>query len=281
MLNYSSDPIFVTERNESFFRYSPLRSVVPIICDTKYIICLDGVHDCSQPGGVNTVSGWLTGRPGEIWDEIRNFVTMSLSMPPIATPSFGTTAIAASQTVIHGLFQYDTEHATARRELARMVYTGMLMLASVVPLSALGHWDVGFGSVGLHRSNPQSLCRNVIMQSPAVATVPALPYVTILAMTLLIVLISYGTSCVRGKSTRMSNLRSVWVLYTPGQLHREVAERIRGEFAAVDTSTSWPTVRKRRLGPDIVTRHQQKYFGIGVSVNLSFFFSFSVGTGFS
>jgi hypothetical protein len=268
MLNYSSDPLFATMKNESSFGYSPSRTIVPIICDTKYIVCLDGSNDCSQLGGVHSLSRWFTGQPGDFHDEIRQFLLSPLYVPPIYRASFGYTAIAASQTVREGTYQSDP-HVTAQRELARLLYTGMLMLASFVPLSAIGYWDVGYGLVGLHSANPRSLCRITIMQSLTVITVPALPYVIILVVTLLVVLISYATCCVRGRSTRMSNLLNVWMLYSPGQLHREVTERIRGAFAVVDTTTAWPTVRRRHLGADVVIRDKQKCFGIGVSVGLS------------
>ena len=267
MLNYSSDPLFVTQKNESSFRYSPLRTIVPITCDTKYIVCLDGSNDCSQLGGRNSLSSWFTGRPSDIWDETHKFVRLSLFYSPIFRASLGSTAIAASQTVRGGAYQSDPDHVTALRELSRLAHTGMLMLASFASLSATGYWDVGYGSVGLHPTNPRSLCRGVIIQSPTVITVPAIPYVIILTVTLLVVSISYTTLCVQGRSTRVSNLLNVWTLYSPGQLHREVTERIRGEFAVVDKTTAWPTVREGGLGADVVIRDKQVCFGTGVSVS--------------
>jgi len=54
---------------------------------------------------------------------------------------------------------------------------------------------------------------------------------------------------------------AAWSLHTPGQLHREVTERIRGPFGKVNTLDAWPTVDTYHLGPAVVVQSGAKRFG--------------------
>lgn len=53
------------------------------------------------------------------------------------------------------------------------------------------------------------------------------------------------------------------MLYSAGQLHREVMERVSGKVGIVDTSVAWPTVETEQKGPVVMSYNNGKRFGSG------------------
>jgi len=103
------------------------------------------------------------------------------------------------------------------------------------------------------------------MNSPKINTIPVVPYSLLLAFLLLIVLLGNNRLWPLGRLLPgYRNLLDVWTLYSPGQLHREVTERIRGKFQGIDTTVDWPTVKSCHLGPTVVIHDGVKRFDSGV-----------------
>jgi hypothetical protein len=266
MEGFSSDPLFAT--NPTAFTsdgtlFHTRTVVVPIVCDTKYVFCADGM--CSPPGGANTMLYWMAMQMKKEWTDLSSLFSASLVFSPIYQASLGSVAILASETTQSGLIQYEVENCTVVRELGRLVSTSMFMFASLGQLAALGFWDVGTGTFGLDPSEPGSMCKNTLMDSSTVTTIAVLPYSILLGTLLLIVLVGKIPLWPRRRLSRPHReLLDVWTLHTPGQLHREVTERIRGRFGEIDTRAEWPTVDTYHMGPTVVTEDDVKRFGSGM-----------------
>lgn len=113
------------------------------------------------------------------------------------------------------------------------------------------------------------------MGSPDVVTIPVIPYTLLLATSLLFVFVSYAHILPLGKIfPAWDHSRGSWALYSAGQLHREVVERVRGEFTEVDTSHAWPTVATQSMGPEVITRRNVRRFGSGELFRLPLFLNF-------
>jgi hypothetical protein len=272
MLNRSSDPLFATDNvmppaNFSFgLMYSSLDPSVPIICDTKYTFCGHDAGDCSVTGGAQNVWDWLDRKDGNSWEELRQFFGVSLASPPIHQASFGSLAVYASQTTLDNIYQMAPNDISALKELTRLSEAGMLMQASYAQLSTVGYFDLHNQSVDraltLDPSSPHSVCKNIVMQSPGVVTMPVLSYAVLLAILFFTSLASYVKYLPR--RVRFSSLDywlDAWLLYTPGQLYREVTERVRGDFTYVGSKDLWPTVATHHLGPEVVIINNRKRLG--------------------
>jgi hypothetical protein len=273
MTEQSSDPLFATEATPAASTSTPLGqvesflpadTVVPIACDTKYVLCADDRGDCSPLGGRNDVLDWtlrkLGAGAGVFWEDIGLFLSATLSAPPIYQTSLGSTAIIASETTSGGGSQFLPHNVTAQRELSRLVEAGMLMLASYMQLSAVGYWNTGNGTEGF--THEGSLCTKVVTEFPKLITIPVIPYILVVVTLVLVVLMGRAKSFLprRMWSPAHRNLFDAWVLHSAGQLHREVTERIHGGMEKVDTVTDWPTVRTFHSGPKIETYCDTKRF---------------------
>jgi hypothetical protein len=275
MTEQSSDPLFATEATPATSGstvtplgqadlFLPADTVVPIACDTKYVLCADNKGDCSPLGGENNVLDWTLEKidvgAGFFWEDIGLFLATTLSAPPIYQTSLGSTAIIASETTSEGMFQLLPHDVTAQRELSRLVEAGMLMLASYMQLSAVGYWNTGNGTEGFDHED--SLCTKVVTEFPQLVTIPVIPYILVVVTLVLVVLMGRVKSFLPRRMWSLANrdLIDAWVLHSAGQLHREVTERIRGRMEKVDTVTEWPTVRTFHLGPKIETHWDTKRF---------------------
>jgi hypothetical protein len=138
----------------------------------------------------------------------------------------------------------------------------MYMLASYMQLLAVGYWDVGQGTNGLANvTQKEPICNTLISQSGIASTIRVIPYTLLLVVFVLIVLAGQSQSWLRMKMpAAWRDLLDAWALHSPGQLHRELTERIQGKFEKVDTGADWPTVDAFRLGPRVVTRDNMKRF---------------------
>jgi hypothetical protein len=279
MTDTSSDPIFATQTDPaavpdpSVPLYDSLNTAVPIICDSKYIVCLKK-GDCSPLGGMVTVYSWfmgrlnMTGNDSHLLSElldVGDLLITALASPPIHRASTGSTAILASETVTNGL-QLVPQNVTALKELTRLVQTGMIMLSSYMQLSAVGYWNVSGGTTeSLSPTQKNSICNKIISQSAKVITIPVIPYILLLLSLLVVSLLPFAMKLVPMErlATAYRNLLEAWTLHSPGQLHREVVERIRGTFEYVDTTADWPTVESAHLRPFISIQMNTRRFGTG------------------
>jgi hypothetical protein len=250
--------------------YQTQSPLAPIICDTKYVFCDTNKsgNNCSSPGGAQKLLTWLEDRKSTTWLDIRSLLGVSLAGPPIYLASYGSAAVLAAQTSGNSL-QYAPENATVLGELGRLSMAGMLMLGSYGQLSATGYWNLGNGAMYLSTdANPDSLCNKVVMESPSVTTLPVVPYVIFLVSSIFILSVSYAGSFLhprKGLSSQLERLFKIWVLHTPGQLHKEATERLRGcDFSSdhLSMTNKWPDIR-HQSGPVIAIRNGALRFGSG------------------
>ena len=276
----SRDPIFATGDALLSDPEMPLflsaDVAVPIICDTKYILC-SGREECSPLDGVKALIDWAsthrTRAARRTWSDITKLMAAALARPPINLAAWGSSAVIASETIVGSGPQLIPHNVTARRELTRLVEASMFMLASYMQLSAAGYWDVGDGVQGFGEPNnrdPLSLCNNVILESSSANTLPVVPYVLVLVSLILVGLMGRMNSLLprRVLSASQRDFHDVFMLYSAGQLHREVVERIRGYFVNVDTTDEYPTVDTFHSGPAVVRIQGKKRFGADDSVDM-------------
>jgi hypothetical protein len=277
----SADPIFAANitspHNPDFGLFYPPDVTVPIVCDTKYVLCTGSKDHCSSPGGYDNLVQWVGGRTikghwreNSFWLDIGTFIAGALVVPPINRVAMGSATVLASQTTIKSQIQILPHMATAQRELTRLVEASMFMLASFMPLSAVGHWDAGNGTDGFFNvSRPASICNNIITESSKAATIPVKPYVVLVVLLIFTGLLGRMHSVLprRLLSTTQRILHDAFVLFGAGQLHREVTERIWGRFVKVDTAEEFPTVDTLHLGPLVVCHQGVQRFGQGDDIS--------------
>jgi hypothetical protein len=275
-VNASSDPIFATGPVQNVPNFEPIYEsaylVSPVVCDTKYTFCANDTNACSPSGGISTLRNYLADKPQ--WDDIRTFLTASLFNPPIYLASFGSTAVAASQTAVTNGgtgVQPEPDNATTPKELSRLVGAGMTMLASMPQLMVLGYWNVSTSQQGL--SVPGSLCPNVLLANGDYVSVLLMPYLVLVGGCLVIVAISYAHHLGLQFHPKWKPYAEVWSLHYAGQLHRMVAELVvvdsmnalgkKGQRKRVSIK-KWPALRWADSGLDVVEQNDgSKAFGPG------------------
>jgi hypothetical protein len=262
----SSDPIFATNDttynpNNVLIGYTSLNLVSPIICDTKYMVC-DGGGDCSSQVGVNDLLSWVQAKPGYLWKSLDTLFSTTLFFPPIYLASVGSSAVAASQGIDnYGLSQLNPNGTTTDRELSRLVYAGMTILASSFQLASLAYWGT---SNDLAPSTNDTLCSSVIIESAAIVTAPVAPYVIALCLVTLVVFISHAELLGAGHIARWRRYSEAWILHTAGQLHRALAEVMGGSIGDVDATVGWPQLEAGHRGFDVVGEDGSRRLGLGV-----------------
>lgn len=256
MANRSSDPIFATETEPSspdgtIFR--PRNILSPIICDTN--------RDYSSPGGRQSLSTWLEGKENFKNTNLLELLVGTASTPSILKASYGLAAILAHQSADRGI-QYKPDNISTYKELSRLSKTGMVMLTSFPQLSVTGYWNVVNGVIDFigDESSPESICKNVIRESPDVTTFPVLPYALFIIFSILILVVSYSGQFSLLKQKLPSSLghySDLWNLHTPGKLHKRVTESLRGrdfDSSSLDTTGRWPDFYYSRTGTTICLR---------------------------
>jgi len=278
----STDPIFARKQHirtpdqfgDWFVDTQDL--VVPIICDTKYRICVDR-NDCSPVGGWDVIQTWETLEFAGFDDQktkLGTFLFEALKSPPISRASSGSDAVVASHTLFHldnngyGQDQTDPHNVTVVRELSRLAQAGMAILASGFQLQTLGYWipPVERSAKEAYRychGTPDSLCGAVIIDNPSVFTLPLIPYAILLVMVFVIIIVSYmGNTRFMRRFGFWRKYAELWSLHCAGQLHREVVEQIGGTFYDVDVTHEWPYFNEAHVGLDIVEKHGFKRFSV-------------------
>ncbi|PVF94017.1 hypothetical protein CPB86DRAFT_828903 [Serendipita vermifera] len=228
----STDPIFATRlagtaAGKKIFRAES--SIVPVLCDTKYVICVKSKHDtnCSEPGGIYPLIHWLyQNTRGTTWPDIQWHLSVMLSKPPINKVAIGVSAVLASQSVLQG--------AAVERHFCAQ------------------------------RTKPIIKGRRVIIESPGMKTVPVLPYALLTGFSILIVAISYTGSFPFSRKLLFSSAKhyhTMWTLHLPGQLHKRVTESLNGkDFKLVDAESPWPNA-PFSSGPVIIAHNGVNRFG--------------------
>ena len=262
----SSDPIFATNDttynpNDVLIGYTSLNLVSPIICDTKYMVC-DGGGDCSSQVGFFNLLSWLQAKPGYLWKDLGALFSTALFFPPIYEASVGSSAVAASQGIDnYGLSQQNPNGTTTDRELSRLVYASMTILASSFQLASLAYWGT---SNDLPQRTNDTLCSSVIIESAAIVTAPVAPYVIALCLVTLVVFVSHAELFGAGHIARWRRYSEAWILYSAGQLLRALAEVMGGSIGDVDTAVSWPQMEAGHRGFDIVGEDGSRRLYLGV-----------------
>lgn len=272
----STDPIFARKQDirtpdqfgDWFVDTQDL--VVPIICDTKYRICVDGNVDCSPVGGWMVIQTWETLERAGYYDQktkLRTFLFEALNSPPTSKASLGSDAVAASHTLFNAN-QADPGNATVVHELSRLAQAGMAILASGFQLQALGYWvppeERSAENTYEYCHRPGSFCGAVIIDNPSVFTMPLIPYTILLIMVFVIIIVSYmGNMRFMRRFPYWRKYAELWSLHYAGQLHREIVEQIGGTVCDVDVTHEWPNFNQPYVGLDIVEKHGSKRFGPG------------------
>ncbi|PVF94019.1 hypothetical protein CPB86DRAFT_818327 [Serendipita vermifera] len=268
----SDDPIFATWSSQTEHQgsewYEAESTIVPIICDTKYVFCLRERHgdNCSQPGGYLTMTEWLADKQGPPWNDVAKLVAKRFSLSPIYKATYGASSILAGQSMFHRV--QISANLSALAELSRLSRAGMVMTASYAQLSVNGFLSVTTGGAEPFEppSHSKSLCNRVIMETSTMATIPVLPYALAVGFSLLVIVISYAGSFRMSRKFLFSPLRrhyDTWTLHLPGQLHKGVTEGLYGKgFKLVDMESPWPNA-PFTSGPIIISRNGVKRFGLG------------------
>jgi hypothetical protein len=264
----SSDPIFATRaiglQTGIGVVYESAYIVSPIICNTQYMVCVDGGRRCSPLGGFVVVSNWLGGQRDEEWKDLSTFLSISLMDPPISLPAIASGAVGASKTAAAGgsvQIQFDPDSATTHRELLRLTQTGMIMLASGSRLAAAGYWRA---AAGIMPTSIGSLCNNILIDSQNAISIFLVPYLVLLILATIIIAVSYAKHVGAGSNHLWRKWGDPWALYYVGQLHREVVEQLYGRFSVVDATEEWPTLRAGGgLGLEVVGESGSKRFAPG------------------
>jgi hypothetical protein len=259
MFQPSTDPIFATAPTPSGVTvagplYDSVAVVSPVMCDTKYMFCAPG--NCSPLGGLSKITAWFGTQSGTEWTLLKESFSVLLADPPIYLASLGSSAIAAAESA--NFFQLDPTNANTTVELGRLTRAGMAMLASVSQLTAAGYWDLD-GSAAPPTNF--TFCKNVLIDTSAAITVSLTPYIYLLAISFVVVVVSYTKYLPWVRKSRLwRQYADAWALHYAGQLHREVVAQLCGLFEKVDTTAQWPNLSpKGHAGPDIVINGSMRF----------------------